>query len=212
MLISEKPIFAYTALEMPPKGFATAQTDMFLAEKIGLFKLDILSQRGLGHIKEAMRLVKQNRGISLDIERTADFMKDEKVAARIRCADTIGCFYIESPAMRQLLLKLRCDDYLTLVAASSIIRPGVAQSGMMKQYIYNYHNPDKVRYLHPRMEELLKDTYGVMVYQEDVIKVAHHFAGLDMAEADILRRAMSGKYRNVGCCRGSGIFAGCSRR
>ena len=195
MLISERPLYAYTALEMPPKGFATAQIDMFLAEKIGLFKLDILSQRGLGHIKETMRLVKQNRGISIDIERTADFMKDEKVAARIRCADTIGCFYIESPAMRQLLLKLRCDDYLTLVAASSIIRPGVSQSGMMKQYIVNYHNPDQVKYLHPKMEELLQETFGVMVYQKDVIKVAHHFAGLDMAEADVLRRAMSGKYR-----------------
>lgn len=195
MLISEEPIFAYTALEMPPKGFSTAQIDMFLAEKIGLFKLDILSQRGLGHIKEAMRLVKQNRGLSIDIERTADFMKDEKVASQIRQANTIGCFYIESPAMRQLLLKLRCDDYLTLVAASSIIRPGVSQSGMMKQYIQNFHNPEQVKYLHPKMEELLHETYGVMVYQEDVIKVAHHFAGLDMAEADILRRAMSGKYR-----------------
>jgi DNA-directed DNA polymerase III PolC len=195
MLISEEPIFAYTALEMPPKGFSTSQIDMFLAEKIGLFKLDILSQRGLGHIKEAMRLVKENKGISIDIERSADFMKDEKVATQIRQANTIGCFYIESPAMRQLLLKLRCDDYLTLVAASSIIRPGVSQSGMMKQYILNFHNPEQVKYLHPKMEELLQETYGVMVYQEDVIKVAHHFAGLDMAEADILRRAMSGKYR-----------------
>jgi DNA polymerase III alpha subunit len=97
--------------------------------------------------------------------------------------------------MRQLLKKLRCDDYITLVAASSIIRPGVSQSGMMKQYIYRFPNPDKFEYLHPKMEELLKETYGVMVYQEDVIKVAHHFAGLDMAEADVLRRAMSGKYR-----------------
>ena len=97
--------------------------------------------------------------------------------------------------MRQLLQKLECDDYLTLVAASSIIRPGVAQSGMMKQYIYRYHHPEDFKYLHPKMEELLKETYGVMVYQEDVIKVAHHFAGLDMAEADVLRRAMSGKYR-----------------
>ena len=76
-----------------------------------------------------------------------------------------------------------------------IIRPGVAQSGMMREYIYRFHHPDKFEYLHPKMEELLKETYGVMVYQEDVIKVAHHFAGLDMGEADILRRAMSGKYR-----------------
>lgn len=196
MLISEKPIYQYTVNEMPPKGFCTAQIDMFLAEKIGLFKLDILSQRGLGHIKEAIRLVKQNKGIDIDIHRVEDFMSDPKVASQIRKADTIGCFYIESPAMRQLLTKLKCDDYLTLVAASSIIRPGVSQSGMMKQYIERFHDPKKIVYLHPKMKELLEETYGVMVYQEDVIKVAHHFAGLDMGEADILRRAMSGKYRS----------------
>ena len=195
MLISEEPITQYTALEMPPKGFATTQIDMFLAEKVGLYKLDILSQRGLGHIKEATRLIKENRSISIDIHDVERFKKDPTVAAQIRAADTIGCFYIESPAMRQLLKKLRCDDYLTLVAASSIIRPGVSQSGMMREYIYRFHNPGKFEYIHPKMKDLLEETYGVMVYQEDVIKVAHHFAGLDMGEADVLRRAMSGKYR-----------------
>lgn len=195
MLISEKPMYEYCVVDMPPKGFGTTQIDMFVAEKIGLFKLDILSQRGLGHIKECIALVKQNQQKHIDIHDVERFKKDEHVAAQIRKADTIGCFYIESPAMRQLLKKLRCDDYITLVAASSIIRPGVSQSGMMKQYIYRFHHPDKFEYLHPKMEELLKETYGVMVYQEDVIKVAHHFAGLDMGEADILRRAMSGKYR-----------------
>lgn len=195
MLISEEPIYNYCAIDVPPKGFNTAQLDMFVAEKVGLYKLDILSQRGLGHIKEALRQVKRNRQINIDIHEIEKFKKDPKVAAQIREADTIGCFYIESPAMRQLLRKLRCDDYITLVAASSIIRPGVAQSGMMRQYIHRFHNPDKFEYLHPKMKELLEETYGVMVYQEDVIKVAHHFAGLDMGEADILRRAMSGKYR-----------------
>jgi DNA polymerase-3 subunit alpha len=195
MIISEEPIYQYTALEMPPKGFATTQIDMFVSEKVGLYKLDILSQRGLGHIKECIQLVRQNRGVSIDIHDVEKFKKDEGVAAQIRRADTIGCFYIESPAMRQLLKKLRCDDYITLVAASSIIRPGVSQSGMMREYIYRFHNPDKFEYLHPKMKELLEETYGVMVYQEDVIKVAHHFAGLDMGEADVLRRAMSGKYR-----------------
>ena len=97
--------------------------------------------------------------------------------------------------MRQLLKKLECDDYITLVAASSIIRPGVSSSGMMKTYIERYHDPENIDYIHPIMKELLKETFGVMVFQEDVIKVAHHFAGLDMGEADILRRAMSGKYR-----------------
>jgi DNA polymerase-3 subunit alpha len=195
MLISDEPVYQYTALDLPPKGFATTQIDMFVAEKIGLYKLDILSQRGLGHIKEAIRLVRENKNISIDIREVEKFKQDKRVAEQIRKADTIGCFYIESPAMRQLLLKLKCSDYITLVAASSIIRPGVAQSGMMREYIYRFHNPGKFEYLHPKMKELLEETYGVMVYQEDVIKVAHHFAGLDMGEADVLRRAMSGKYR-----------------
>jgi len=98
--------------------------------------------------------------------------------------------------MRGLLTKLRCDSYRTLVAASSIIRPGVAQSGMMREYIHRFHHPDSFEYLHPIMEEQLQETFGVMVYQEDVIKVCHHFAGLDLADADVLRRAMSGKYRS----------------
>ncbi|MEP7258969.1 MAG: PHP domain-containing protein, partial [Flavitalea sp.] len=196
MLISDEPIYQFTATELPPKGFCTSQIDMHVAEKIGLYKLDILSQRGLGHIRETIDLVKKNRNKNIDIREVEKFKKDKQIAARIRQADTIGCFYIESPAMRQLLMKLECDDYLTLVAASSIIRPGVAQSGMMRQYIYRYHHPDDFTYLHPKMKELLEETYGVMVYQEDVIKVAHHFAGLDMGEADILRRAMSGKYRS----------------
>ncbi len=195
MLISDQPIYQYTATELPPKGFCTSQIDMHIAEKIGLYKLDILSQRGLGHIRETTELVKQNRGETININEIEKFKKDPVIAARIRNADSIGCFYIESPAMRQLLQKLQCNDYLTLVAASSIIRPGVAQSGMMRQYIHRFHHPDDFTYLHPKMKELLGETYGVMVYQEDVIKVAHHFAGLDMAEADVLRRAMSGKYR-----------------
>jgi DNA polymerase-3 subunit alpha len=196
MLISEESIFNYVTLFMPPKGFPTAQMDMFVAEDIGMNKFDILSQRGLGHIKEALRLIRQNKGKEINIHDFENFRKDPNVSAQIREANTIGCFYIESPAMRQLLKKLRCDDYITLVAASSIIRPGVAQSGMMREYIYRYHNTDKIVYLHPLFEEHLSETFGVMVFQEDVIKIAHYFAGLDLGEADILRRAMSGKYRS----------------
>ncbi|HXB92004.1 MAG TPA: DNA polymerase III subunit alpha, partial [Puia sp.] len=195
ILISEEPLASYCAVHMPPKGFPTAQLDMFVAENIGLYKLDVLSQRGLGHIKESLDLIRQNKQVDIDIHQVEQFKKDEKVRLQIRNADTIGCFYIESPAMRNLLQKLRCDDYPTLVAASSIIRPGVGRSGMMQQYIHRFHHPDKFQYLHPKLEELLKETYGVMVYQEDVLKVAHYWAGLDMAEADLLRRATSSKYR-----------------
>ena len=196
MLISEEPITHYGSLFMPPKGFPTMQMDMFSAEDIGLNKFDILSQRGLGHIRECLQLIKENKGIEVNIHNFKACKADANIQSQIREANTIGCFYIESPAMRQLLKKLRCDDYLTLVAASSIIRPGVAQSGMMREYIQRYHNRKEIKYLHPLFEQHLSETFGVMVYQEDVIKIAHYFAGLDLGEADVLRRAMSGKYRS----------------
>jgi DNA-directed DNA polymerase III PolC len=196
IVISEESIYRYTALNMPPKGFPTTQFDMYVAEDIGFAKFDILSQRGLGHIKDAVDIIYENKGIHVDVHAIQRFKKDPIIASQIRSSETIGCFYIESPGMRQLLSKLRCDDYLTLVAASSIIRPGVAKSGMMKEYISRFHNPNSFKYIHPVMEPLLKETFGVMVYQEDVIKVAHHFAGLSLAESDVLRRGMSGKFRS----------------
>ncbi len=195
ILISEEPINCYTALDLPPKGFPTTQWDMYVAEDIGFEKLDILSQRGIGHINDATELISQNQGVRVDVHQVEMFKKDPKVKAQLKRAETNGCFYIESPATRGLLKKLECDDYLTLVAASSIIRPGVARSGMMREYIHRFHNPTTFEYIHPVMREQLQETYGVMVYQEDVLKVCHHFAGLDLADADVLRRAMSGKYR-----------------
>jgi DNA-directed DNA polymerase III PolC len=199
VLITEKPIYAYTATELPAKGYPVSHFEMHAAEDFGIFKFDILSQRGLGHLKEAVRHIKRNKGIDVDIHRFADFKQDVKIKDLMRNSRTMGCFYVESPAMRMLLGKLRCDDYLTLVAASSIIRPGVASSGMMKAYIERFHathNGGTYEAIHPDMDALMMETYGVMVYQEDVIKVAHHFGGLTLTEADVLRRGMSGKYRS----------------
>lgn len=196
ILISDIPLKYYTAIQPMPKGFPICQFDMYVAEEIGFAKFDVLSQRGIGHIKTAVKLIKQNKGVSIDINNVADFKKDPKISQQLSSHETMGAFYVESPAMRQLIWKLNCDNYLTLVAASSIIRPGVASSGMMAEYIKRHHNPAEIKYIHPKMAELLEETYGVMVYQEDVIKVAHHFAGLTLAEADVLRRAMSGKFRS----------------
>jgi DNA polymerase-3 subunit alpha len=196
ILISEKPITCYTALDLPPKGFPTTQWDMYVAEDIGFEKLDILSQRGIGHIKDAAEIIHENCGKSIDVHQVQKFKQDKRVKDQLKRAESNGCFYIESPAMRGLLRKLRCDNYLSLVAASSIIRPGVAKSGMMRAYIERFHNPDSFEYIHPVMKEQLQETYGVMVYQEDVLKICHHFAGLDLADADVLRRAMSGKHRS----------------
>lgn len=197
IIISEEPLTNYTPLEMPPKGFPIVLFDMHIAEEIGFEKFDILSQRGIGHIDDSVKLIEKNRGIKLNIRDTS-ISKDEAVCnIHLAQGRTIGCFYIESPAMRGLLRRLNCDNYKILVAASSIIRPGVAQSGMMKEYIFRHNNPDQFQYFHDVFKEHLGETYGIMVYQEDVIKIAQHYGGLPAADGDILRRAMSGKGRST---------------
>ena len=196
ILIPEIHIHHYSATFLPPKGFPVVQFSMLEAEDLGIAKFDILSQRGLGHIKDAIIYVKQNRGIDIDIHQIQAFKDDPIIRRLIESGHTTGCFYVESPAMRQLLRKLKCNDYLTLVAASSVIRPGVARSGMMRTFIERHIQPEKRKDAHPVLWDLMPETYGIMVYQEDVIKVAHHFAGLGLGESDVLRRGMSGKFRS----------------
>lgn len=141
-------------------------------------------------------LPRNTEKVRFDITDFGMILNDEPTKKLIRDGDTIGCFYIESPGMRTLLKKLNVDDFEMLTAASSIIRPGVAESGMMQEFILRHKNPSRRKYLVPAMEPLLKTTYGVMIYQEDVLKVAHHVVGLSLEEADLLRRAMSGKLRS----------------
>jgi len=198
IIISEKPIHYYTSTFMPPKGFPTTQFDMVVAEDVGLYKFDILSQRGLGKIKDTLEVVEYNHPEKspIDIHDIKRFKQDERIKYLLKNAKAIGCFYVESPAMRMLLKKLQVDNYLGLVAASSVIRPGVAQSGMMREYILRYRYPERRKDAHPVLLNIMPETYGVMVYQEDVIKVAHLFGGLTLGEADRLRRGMSGKFRS----------------
>jgi DNA-directed DNA polymerase III PolC len=197
ILISERPIHYFTATDLPPKGFPTTQFDMVIAEDVGLNKYDILGQRGLAKIKETLEVIRYNRpeAPEFDIDNVKKLKTDPKINTLIRQAQCIGCFYVESPAMRMLLKKLEVDNYLGLVAASSIIRPGVAKSGMMREYILRHQDEERRKDAHPILLDLMQETYGIMVYQEDVIKVAHYFAGLTLGEADVIRRGMSGKFR-----------------
>lgn len=199
ILITEKPIHYYSATSLPPKGYRTVQFDMHIAEDAGIHKFDILAQRGLGKIRDTIEIIKYNQpeaaiaNVHTDVKQ---FMQDAEINKMLSRASCIGCFYIESPAMRMLLSKLATNDYIGLVAASSVIRPGVAQSGMMREFILRTRYPEKRKEAHPIMQGIMPETYGIMVYQEDVIKVAHYYAKLDLAEADVLRRGMSGKYRS----------------
>lgn len=198
IIIAENPISAYTATSMPPKGFPTTHFSMLEAEDIGLAKFDILGQRGLSKIKDSLSLIASKTTDVPDIHNIKTFKEDPEVKNLLKQGKAIGCFYIESPAMRMLLKKLEAEDYLRLVAASSIIRPGVSKSGMMREYILRYRNPERreaARKDLPELYEILEETYGVMVYQEDVMKVAHYFADLTLAEADVLRRGMSWKFK-----------------
>jgi DNA polymerase III alpha subunit len=139
---------------------------------------------------------KNTGNINFDIYNFDMLFNDTATKELIRTGKTIGCFYIESPGMRSLLRRLDVETFEMLTAASSVIRPGVAESGMMQEFIARHKDPSRRKYLVPEMETYLGETYGVMIYQEDVIKVAHHIAGLSLEEADLLRRAMSGKMRS----------------
>lgn len=200
ILITERPIEYFSATFMPPKGFRTVMFDMNIAEDVGIFKFDILAQRGLSKITDCLEIIEYNRPDAdvEDIDNVFKFFEDSAINDLLKVGNCIGVFYVESPAMRVLMTKLQTQDYLGLVAASSIIRPGVTNGGMKNEFIRRHRDPERRKDAHPVMLEILDDTYGVMVYQEDVLKVAHNFAGLSLAEADVLRRGMRGKARSKG--------------
>lgn len=198
ILILDKPVHCYSATDLPPKGFSTVQFDMIIAEDVGVFKFDILGQRGLAKIKEALEIIAENRPElpPIDITNVQAFKKDPKINNLLKSGGAIGAYYVESPAMRGLMQQLQTQDYLGLVAASSIIRPGVSGSGMKEEFIKRHRHPEKRKEAHPILYNIMPETYGVMVYQEDVLKVANQFADLTLGEADVLRRGMSGKFRS----------------
>ena len=189
IVIAPGPLTDYMPVERAARGLVITQWDMYPVEESGLVKIDLLGNRSLAVIDDACREVERLHGRHISYVHF-DPTRDPRTRELIGRGDTVGCFYVESPATRSLLRKLECDDFDTLVAASSIIRPGVSSSGMMHAYIER-HRGAPFTYLHPEMKELLGDTYGVMCYQEDVIKVAHHIAGMSLVDADGLRKSMS---------------------
>jgi DNA-directed DNA polymerase III PolC len=196
IVIAPYPITQMVPLQMAAKGLVVTQYDMYGVEDIGLVKIDLLAQRSLSVLDDVIKIL-EARQISLPyIEDYDSLENDPSIQEMLRTGNTMGCFYIESPSMRGLLQKLRVTTFEDLTAASSVIRPGVAESGMMQQYIRRKTGEEAVDYLHPKMKNLLEETCGVMIYQEDVIRVAHEIAGMTLGEADLLRRAMSGKERS----------------
>ncbi|MFZ9731886.1 MAG: DNA polymerase III subunit alpha [Schleiferiaceae bacterium] len=214
ILIANAPLTTWATTFMPPKGFPTVDLDMHTAEDVGLHKFDILGQRGLSKISETLSTLHAAGIPTSDIHDSHRFKNDPHCLELLRNGGAMGCFYVESPAMRMLMTKLQTSNYLELVAASSVIRPGVSSSGMMKAYIDRHRNPALRAEANSDLLRILPETYGVMVYQEDVIRVAHEYAGLTLAEADVLRRGMSGKFRSRAEFHAveTQFFANCAQR
>ncbi|MGA8855197.1 MAG: DNA polymerase III subunit alpha [Christiangramia sp.] len=200
ILILNDSVHNYAGTFLPPKGFRTIQIDMNIAEDVGIHKFDILAQRGLSKITDAVEIIRQNQPHAKieDIENIKAFKEDPAINDLLKVGDCMGVFYVESPAMRGLLTKLQTHTYDNLVAASSVIRPGISSAGMKEEFIHRHRDPERRKQAHPVMLKIMPETYGVMVYQEDVMKVASHFAGLDLDDADVLRRGMSGKKTSQG--------------
>lgn len=191
LVIAPEPLTRFVPLQRATKGILITQYDMKPVEELGLVKMDLLGHRALTVIDDTVKSVRKNRGLALDIEAIPD--ADPRTAEMLHAGKTIGCFQIESPAMRGLLQKVQAYDIHTLIQCIALVRPGASGSGMKQHFIDRHHGREAVEYLHPALEAVLGETYGVMIYQEDVLKVAHAVAGMDLTEADALRRAMSKK-------------------
>jgi error-prone DNA polymerase len=179
----------YVPVEPAPKGVPIIQWEKDQAEDAGLIKIDLLGNRSLAVIRDALAAIKENYGVEIDYE-TWDPISDPGTQELFRTGKTVGVFYAESPSMRQLLQKCGRGDFDHLVIHSSIIRP--AANRYIREYVRRVRGGSYLQ-LHPILEEVLKETYGVMVYQEDVSRIAMAMAGFTASDADLLRKILSKK-------------------
>ncbi|MCM8788164.1 MAG: DNA polymerase III subunit alpha, partial [Candidatus Omnitrophica bacterium] len=189
IVITDKPIFRYVPLFRGARGEISSQFEMKSIEKIGLLKIDILGLRNLSMIEETIELVKKHKKIEIK-----DFPENDKKTYDMLCrGESTGLFQMESQGMQELLKRIKPRVFEDLIAILALYRPGPMQSGMVDQYIRNRKDPSKIKYDHPVVESVLKTTHGVILYQEQVMKLASVIGGFTMGEADILRKAMGKK-------------------
>ncbi len=208
VLITPGPLMDYVPLYRQNKGEITTQWDMKSVEKAGLLKMDFLGLRTLSVLAEAARLVKERHAVELDLPKLP--MDDEPAYRVFQEAETVAIFQFESPGMRDYLKKLKPTVFGDLVAMNALYRPGPMEN--IPYFIDCKHGRQVVRYEHPDLEPILKGTYGVFVYQEQVMEAAHVLAGFSMAEADELRRAMGKKRREEMEAKRLAFVEGCKRR
>ncbi|MFC1658523.1 DNA polymerase III subunit alpha, partial [Candidatus Omnitrophota bacterium] len=195
VVIADSELNNYMPLFKSGDGQITTGFSMEALGKIGLLKVDFLGLRTLTVVSEAIKLIQQRKGLTIDIEQMD--LSDAETFKLLCSAQTMGIFQLESSGMRDLLRKLEPDRFEDLIALLALYRPGPIGSGMLDDFIKRRHGQIAVRYDHKKLEPILKDTYGIIVYQEQVMQIASQLGGFTMASADRLRRAMSKKIPEV---------------
>lgn len=191
LVISPAPLDEFLPLQRTSEGLICTQFDKDTVEEIGLLKMDLLGLRTLTVINKAVEMVKQNKGIDLDL---SSIPLDDKETYRLLSeGNTVGVFQLESSGLRAILRELKPQTFEDIIALEALYRPGPLGSGMVEDYIRRRHGEVAVEYDHPALKEVLQSTYGVIVYQEQVMRVASELAGFSLGEADLLRRAMGKK-------------------
>ncbi len=189
VVIADDDLSNYTPVQKKSSKEIVTQFDMAAIQKIGLLKMDFLGLRTLTVLDDTKRNVKMNQDVELDLEKIP--MDDALTFELLQRGDTIGVFQLESSGMRALIRDLKPTCFEDLIALLALYRPGPLGSGMVQDFVNRKHGKARIHYPHPDLEHILKETYGIIVYQEQVMKLAVEMAGYSMAEADILRGAIA---------------------
>ncbi|MDI9420919.1 MAG: DNA polymerase III subunit alpha [Bacillota bacterium] len=189
LVVSGEPLTTVTPLQPSAKGVLITQFDKDTIEDLGLIKIDLLSLRTLSAVSTAVNQV----GPRLDYNEIP--IDDKATFARLQKGETVGVFQLESPAQRSLQSRLQADRFEDIVASVALIRPGPIKGNMVDPFIARRHGREAVTYIHPKLEKILAPTYGVVLYQEQVIEIATEIAGFTPGESDRLRKAMT-KFRS----------------
>jgi len=195
VIISDKPLNNYMPVFKTADDQITTGYSMGTLEKIGLLKVDFLGLRTLTVIDETIKLIKKIRGEQIDLEKLP--LDDQNTYKLLASSHTIGIFQVESSGMRDLLKKLIPERFEDLIALLALYRPGPIGSGKLDDFMKRKHGFIPIKYEHPKLEPILKETYGIMVYQEQIMQIASVLAGFTLAQADILRKAMGKKIPEV---------------
>ena len=188
VVISAAPVDDYVPMQYSKEGYLTTQYDKDLVEELGLLKMDFLGLRTLTVIGDAVKMINRNYRTELDIEKIP--LDDEATCRLLTEGDTAGIFQMESQGITNLVKELAPKHFEDMIPLVALYRPGPLGSGMVEDFIKGSHGEKKVTYLHPLLEPILKDTYGVILYQEQVMQIASAMGGFSLGEADLLRRAM----------------------